>query len=123
MPSCDRLSHSPIHSVATGRNALRLGRRDRDGRRFLAKKPTGLARLVDSASEANSDAEGILLVMGLFGAYLAYRHGRKKAERRADMQSAREELLLRKSDPTCESCGYRLSKHSDDGQNLCPSYK
>jgi len=61
--------------------------------------------------------------MGLFGAYVAYRHGKKKAERRATMQSAREERLLRKSDPTCESCGYRRSKHSDDGQNLCPSYQ
>ena len=78
---------------------------------------------MDSASEANSDAERILLVMGLFGAYLAYRHGRKKAERRADMQTAREERLLRKSDPTCKSCGYRSGKHSDDGQNICPSYK
>jgi len=61
--------------------------------------------------------------MGLFGTYLAYRHGKKKAERRATMASSREERLLRKSDPTCELCGYRRSKHSDDGQDLCPSYQ
>jgi hypothetical protein len=89
----------------------------------LAEEASGFARLVDSASEANSDTERIFVEMGLFGAYLAYRHGKKKAERRATMASAREERLLRKSDPTCELCGYRRSKHSDDGQDLCPSYQ
>ena len=78
---------------------------------------------MDAASQGNSDAERILLAVGLFGTYLSYRHGVKKAERKAAMQSAREERLLRKSDPTCESCGYRRSKHSDEGQNLCPSYQ
>lgn len=60
--------------------------------------------------------------MGLFGAYLAYRHGRKKAERRAATDSARDERLRRKNDPVCESCGYRASQHSDDGLERCPNY-
>jgi hypothetical protein len=89
----------------------------------LAEGASGFARLVDSASAANSDTERTFVDMGLFGAYLAYRHGKKKAERRSDMQSAREERLLRKSDPTCGACGFRRSKHSDDGQNLCPKYQ
>ena len=78
---------------------------------------------MEATSETDVISERTRVAMGLFGAYVAYRHGKKKAERRADMQSAREERLLRKSDPTCELCGYRRSKHSDDGQNLCPSYQ
>lgn len=61
--------------------------------------------------------------MGLFGAYLSYRHGKKKAERKAAVNSARDERIRRRTDPVCQSCGYRLSQHSDDGQNLCPSYE
>ena len=78
---------------------------------------------MEATSETDVISERTRVAMGLFGAYVAYRHGKKKAERRADMQSAREERLLRKSDPTCELCGYRRSKHSDDGQNLCPRYR
>jgi hypothetical protein len=89
----------------------------------LAEGASGFARIVDATGEADGVPERTRVAMGLFGAYVAYRHGKKKAERRATMQSAREERLLRKSDPTCDLCGYRRSKHSDDGQNLCPSYQ
>ena len=72
--------------------------------------------------------------MGLFGAYLAYRHGKKKAERRAEMEAIRDERRRRQEaafdedddddddDPTCDDCGYALSKHSDDDPPLCPNY-
>lgn len=68
--------------------------------------------------------------MGLFGAYLAYRHGKRKAERRAEMEAIREERRRRRDaafeddedDPTCDDCGYALSKHSDDDPPLCPNY-
>ena len=52
--------------------------------------------------------------MGLFTGYLAYRHGKKKAERKA---RARDEW---NSDDECENCGYLASQHSEEGQ--CPSY-
>ena len=78
---------------------------------------------MDATSQANSDTGRILVAMGLFGAYLSYRHGVKKAERKAALESARDERIRRRTDPVCQSCGYRLSKHSDDGQNLCPIYQ
>ena len=61
--------------------------------------------------------------MGLFGAYLAYRHGRKKAERRArrELDDLRDEIDSR-DEPVCDNCGHRLSQHSDDDPPLCPRY-
>ena len=60
--------------------------------------------------------------MGLFGAYLAYRHGRKKAERRArrEIDDLRDEID--DGDLICDECGHRLEQHSDDDPPLCPSY-
>ena len=63
--------------------------------------------------------------MGLFGAYLAYRHGRKKAERRAqrELDDLRDEMeSADDDDAVCDNCGYGLSKHSDDDPPLCPHY-
>ncbi|MFZ9157723.1 MAG: hypothetical protein ACO230_06480 [Ilumatobacteraceae bacterium] len=67
------------------------------------------------------------VIMGLFGAYLAYRHGKKKAERRAEREEIREERHRRQSgipadDDLCDDCGYAFSKHSDDDPPLCPNY-
>lgn len=59
--------------------------------------------------------------MGLFGAYLAYRHGKKKAERRA--QRERDEARFDADDDiVCDNCGHRLSQHSDDDPPMCPHY-
>ena len=60
--------------------------------------------------------------MGLFTAFIAYRHGRKKAERRArrELDDLRDELDG--SESVCDECGYRLEQHSDDDPPLCPSY-
>jgi len=65
--------------------------------------------------------------MGLFGAYLAYRHGKKKAERRAEREEIREERRRRRAgipaaDDICDDCGYAFAKHSDDDPPLCPNY-
>lgn len=67
------------------------------------------------------------VIMGLFGAYLAYRHGKKKAERRAEMEDIREERRRRRAgipadDDICDECGYAFAKHSDDDPPLCPNY-
>ena len=55
--------------------------------------------------------------MGLFGAYLAYRHGKKKAERRAEMEAIRDERRRRRDaafedddDPTCDDYGYEIGR-------------
>jgi len=69
--------------------------------------------------------------MGLFGAYLIYRHGRKKARRAArreidELQDRLEELEAEvdSSDDelVCDLCGHRLAQHSDDEPPLCPNY-
>jgi rubrerythrin len=52
--------------------------------------------------------------MGLFTGYLAYRHGKKKAERKARERDAWS------SDDECENCGYLASQHNEEGR--CPSY-
>ncbi len=78
---------------------------------------------MEATSQTDGVPESIRVAMGLFGAYLSYRHGMKKAERKAALESARDERIRRRTDPVCQSCGYRLSKHSDDGQNLCPRYQ
>ena len=78
---------------------------------------------MEATSQTDGVPESILLAMGLFGSYLSYRHGKKKTERKAALESARDERIRRRTDPVCQSCGYRLSKHSDDGQNLCPRYQ
>ncbi len=57
---------------------------------------------------------GTIVVMGLLTGYLAYRHGKKKAERKA---RACDEW---NSDDECENCGYLASQHSEEGQ--CPTY-
>lgn len=70
-------------------------------------------------------------LMGLFGAYLIYRHGRKKARRAArreidELQDRLEELEAEvdSSDDelVCDLCGHRLAQHSDDEPPLCPNY-
>ena len=58
--------------------------------------------------------------MGLVGAYLWYRHGRKKAERRARRELAEYQDSLDDADEICENCGYTAAQHSDEG--YCPSY-
>ena len=78
---------------------------------------------MEATSQTDGVPESIRVAMGLVGAYLSYRHGKKKAERKAALESARDERIRRRTDPVCQSCGYRLSKHSDDGQNLCPRYQ
>jgi len=71
--------------------------------------------------------------MGLFGAYLAYRHGKKKARRAADRDmhdlerrladiESREGSGDDDDDEICDSCGHRRAQHSDDDPPLCPSY-
>ncbi|MFM8563891.1 MAG: hypothetical protein ACKOCE_08435 [Acidimicrobiia bacterium] len=63
--------------------------------------------------------------MGLFSVYLAYRHGKKKAERRArrdDRAAADERDHFDDEDDECDECGHPLSKHSDDDPPLCPNY-
>lgn len=65
--------------------------------------------------------------MGLLGAYLAYRHGKKKAERQAELDDIREERRRRRtgrpaSDDVCRECGYAFAKHSDDDPPRCPRY-
>lgn len=69
--------------------------------------------------------------MGLFGAYLAYQHGKKKAIRKAEREDMRDERRRRQDsasnepfddDESCEDCGYAFSKHSDDDPPQCPSY-
>jgi ribosomal protein L32 len=52
--------------------------------------------------------------MGLFVGYLAYRHGKKKAERRAHRNAEWE------TDAECDVCGYLESQHDVLGR--CPSY-
>ena len=56
--------------------------------------------------------------MGLFGAYLWYRHGKKKATRRA-----RRELdeFVEEANEVCDNCGYTAAQHSDEG--YCPTYE
>lgn len=74
-------------------------------------------------------------LMGLFGAYLIYRHGRKKARRSArreidELQDRLDELEAEadSSDDdvddelVCDLCGHRLAQHSDDDPPLCPNY-
>ncbi len=58
--------------------------------------------------------------MGLVGAYLWYRHGKKKAERRARREFADLEDELDNTDDVCQNCGYTATQHSDEGD--CPSY-
>jgi len=65
--------------------------------------------------------------MGLLGAYLAYRHGKKKAARQAELDDIREERRRRRagrpaSDDVCHECGYAFAKHSDDDPPRCPRY-
>ena len=59
-------------------------------------------------------------LMGLFGAYLIYRHGRKKARRAARREI--DELQDRLDELVCDLCGLRLAPHSDDDPPLCPNY-
>ena len=60
--------------------------------------------------------------MGLLSTYLAYRHGRKKAERRA--RRAEEPMYDEPAGDqlVCDNCGHRLEQHSDDDPPLCPNY-
>jgi len=58
--------------------------------------------------------------MGVLGAYLWYRHGKKKAERRARRAIADIEVDLDEASEECETCGHTRAQHSDEG--YCPSY-
>lgn len=58
--------------------------------------------------------------MGLLGAYVWYRHGKKKAQRRARREREELEDLLDEADDVCEHCGYTRAQHSDEG--YCPRY-
>ena len=55
--------------------------------------------------------------MGLFTTYLAYRHGKNKAERRAARRTSQDD-----SDQynVCDYCGFELRFHADDGDQTCP---
>ena len=55
--------------------------------------------------------------MGLFTGYLLYRHGKKKAERKAELE--RLELEAEIMAP-CEHCGLPEFAHSPDERRLCP---
>ena len=56
-------------------------------------------------------------IMGLFMTYLAYRHGKKKAERKA----ARNQQWEHFDDfDTCDSCGFEMRFHADDDSMTCP---
>jgi hypothetical protein len=55
--------------------------------------------------------------MGLFLGYLAYRHGKKKGERRARAAERFDD----DSELECDECGYVESQHDEDGR--CPSYE
>jgi len=60
--------------------------------------------------------------MGIFTTYLAYRAGRRRAERKAhhaEVESCFDEV---DPDEICDSCGHRLAQHSDDDPPLCPRY-
>ena len=59
--------------------------------------------------------------MGLFGAYLWYRSGKKKAQRRAQREIDRLEYQLDEALEECDNCGYAAAQHSDEGD--CPSYE
>ena len=64
--------------------------------------------------------------MGLFGAYLSYRHGKKKGQRQAqlasEIEAERDARRLRGTDPLCPTCGYHFSQHSHDSAKRCPTY-
>ena len=56
-------------------------------------------------------------IMGLFMTYLAYRHGKKKAERKAARQAQYEEI---DQFEVCDLCGFELRFHADDEDQTCP---
>lgn len=55
--------------------------------------------------------------MGLFTTYLIYRSGRRRAERRAEIDRLEE---LEFENEICRHCGYVRAQHDDDG--YCPVY-
>jgi hypothetical protein len=55
--------------------------------------------------------------MGLFTTYLAYRHGKNKAERRA---ARRASLDDEDQYVVCDFCGFELRFHADDDDQTCP---
>ena len=58
--------------------------------------------------------------MGVLGAYLWYRKGKKKAERQARRIVANIEADLDEANERCDTCGHTRAQHSDEGD--CPRY-
>ena len=58
--------------------------------------------------------------MGLLGAYVWYRHGKKKAQRKARRELAEYTEAFEEANEVCDNCGYTAAQHSDEG--YCPSY-
>jgi rubrerythrin len=56
--------------------------------------------------------------MGVFTAWLWYRHGKNKGRREREAQLADE--LEQWGDDYCSNCGYLASQHDEHGR--CPSY-
>ena len=55
--------------------------------------------------------------MGLFTTYLAYRHGKKKAERRAARRESHDD---EDQYVVCDFCGFEFRFHADDEDQTCP---
>ena len=55
--------------------------------------------------------------MGLFMTYLAYRHGKKKAERKAARRESHDDA---DQYIVCDYCGFELRFHADDDSITCP---
>lgn len=55
--------------------------------------------------------------MGLFTTYLAYRHGKKKAERKAARRESHDDA---DQYIVCDYCGFEMRFHADDDSMTCP---
>jgi len=58
--------------------------------------------------------------MGLFTGYLLYRHGKKKAMRKAARKARLEAYEIEEIMTPCDHCGLPEFAHSPDERKLCP---
>lgn len=58
--------------------------------------------------------------MGILGAYLWYRSGKKKAAKRARRAINDLQGELDEANAICSNCGHTAAQHSDEG--YCPRY-